>query len=83
MRFAFIYQMRDAEERVRAVAPKHASYWRELRLPRYVGGPFGDRSGGIVTFEAGSLSDAEALAADDPFVREDLLEEATVRQWVT
>ena len=83
MQFAFIYQMRDAGERVRVIAPEHASYWRGLGLARYLGGPFEDRSGGLVTFDAASLAEAEALTKNDPFVREDLLESSAVRPWLT
>jgi hypothetical protein len=37
MRFLYFYLMRDAPDRVRAAAPKHASYWRELQLRGYLG----------------------------------------------
>jgi uncharacterized protein YciI len=48
----------------------------------YLGGPFGDRSGGLITFETGSANEAERLVANDPFVREDLLEGRWVREWM-
>ena len=38
MRFLYFYLMRDAPDRVRAAAPKHAAYWRELHLNGYRGG---------------------------------------------
>ena len=55
MRILYFYLMSDALDRVRAVAPGHAAYWRDLGLGHYLGGPFADRSGGLITFEAGSL----------------------------
>ncbi len=82
MRFLYFYLMRDAPERVRAAAPKHASYWRQLHLNGYRGGPFADRSGGLITFETGSRAAAEALVADDPFLREHLLERHWVKEWL-
>ena len=82
MRFLYFYLMKDAPELVRAVAPRHAAYWRELGLPNYLGGPFTDRSGGLVTFETNSHTEAEHLVADDPFVREDLLERTWLKGWV-
>jgi uncharacterized protein YciI len=82
MRFLYFYLMRDAPDRVRAAAPKHASYWRGLQLRRYLGGPFADRSGGLITFEAESGAAAEALVADDPFLREHLLERHWVKEWL-
>lgn len=82
MRLLYFYLMRDAPERVRAVAPEHAAYWRELGLRDYLGGPFADRSGGLITFEAASADEAERLVTDDPFVQEDVLERQWVKEWL-
>jgi len=82
MRFLYFYLMRDAPDRVRAAAPKHTSYWWELQLRGYLGGPFADRSGGLITFEAESGAAAEALVANDPFLREHLLERHWVKEWL-
>jgi uncharacterized protein YciI len=38
------------------------------------GGPFADRSGGLITFEADSGAEAERLVANDPFLRGDLID---------
>jgi len=76
------YAMKPDSDRVRSVAPKHAAYWKDLRLPGYQGGPFADRSGGLITFEAGSIEQAERIVASDPFVREALIETSVVKQWV-
>jgi hypothetical protein len=46
MRVAYFYLMRDRPDQVDMAAPAHAAYWPELALPRYLGGPFRDRSGG-------------------------------------
>jgi uncharacterized protein YciI len=82
MRIAYLYLMKDDPERVRTVAPQHAAYWRDLALPGYLGGPFADRSGGLITFEAASLEAAERIIATDAFVRQQLLESSIVRQWM-
>jgi uncharacterized protein len=81
MRFSYAYFMTEDIDRVRAVAPEHARYWRELGLTDYLGGPFADRSGGLITFEAGSAKEAEQLAANDPFVREGLLTSRWLKEW--
>ena len=81
MRILYFYLMGDAPDRVRAAAPRHAAYWRDLGLDHYLGGPFADRSGGLITFEAGSLAEAGQLVADDPFAQEDLLERRWVKEW--
>jgi uncharacterized protein YciI len=83
MRFLYIYFMRDATDRVRATAPKHAAYWRELKLGGYLGGgPFADRSGGLISFEADSDAEAERVVANDPFLRGDLIERHWVKEWM-
>jgi len=54
MRFAYVYFMKPEPDRVRAIAPHHAAYWQQLALRDYRGGPFADRSGGLITCEAES-----------------------------
>jgi hypothetical protein len=39
MRFLYFYLMKDAPDRVRATAPEHAAYWRNLGLRDYLGDP--------------------------------------------
>lgn len=82
MRFLYFYLMRDTPDRVRSAVPEHAAYWREHGLGHYLGGPFADRSGGLITFDVASGAEAERLVADDPFVREDLLEGRWVKEWM-
>jgi uncharacterized protein YciI len=69
MRFAYVYFMKPEPDRVRAIAPHHAAYWQQLALRDYRGGPFADRSGGLITFDAKSLERAEELVSGDPFLR--------------
>jgi hypothetical protein len=72
MRFADFYFMTGAPERIATVATQHAlgARTRTARVPR----PFGDRSGGLITLEAASRDDAERLVAQEPFLREGLLQ---------
>ena len=82
MRIVYFYFMKDSADRARVVAPRHADYWKQLELRGYGGGPFADRSGGLITFESESIEEAERLVADDPFIREDLLDRHWVKEWV-
>jgi uncharacterized protein YciI len=82
MRILYFYFMKDAPDRVRAAAPGHAAYWRGLALREYLGGPFADRSGGLIIFNADSGEQAKRLVAGDPFIREDLLDRHWVKEWV-
>ena len=81
MKIVYVYTMRHEPDAIRAVAPAHAVYWRGRGLPGYVGGPFADRSGGLITFDAGTTEEAERLVAADPFVTAGLLENSTVKEW--
>jgi uncharacterized protein YciI len=82
MKIVHYYSMRPDPDRVRMVAPEHAAYWAGLGLPAYLGGPFADRSGGLITFEADSVHEAERLVDGNPFVREDVLESFVMKEWV-
>lgn len=82
MRFLFFYLMAADPDRVGEVAPRHAAYWKELALPGYLGGPFADRSGGLVLFEADTQARAEQLVTGDPFLREGTVGSWWLRQWL-
>ena len=81
MPFAYVYFMRDEPERVRRAVPNHVRHWRRLRLEGYSGGPFADRSGGLIVFEVASPDEAQRAVESDPFVVEDLLETYWLKEW--
>lgn len=74
--------MRNRPDSIRQVAPVHARYWAGRDLPDYAGGPFADRTGGLITFSAPSMEDAERITRDDPFVAENLLEQTWLKEWL-
>jgi hypothetical protein len=80
-RFAFVYLMQDEPARVAEIAPKHVGYWHSLSLPEYEGGPFVDRSGGLITFAAENHEAAADFAREDPFMRENLLAQCWLKEW--
>jgi hypothetical protein len=82
MRVAYFYLMTADAARVRAAARAHASYWHSLALPGYCGGPFADRSGGLIVFDTETAADAERLAAGDPFREEGLLDQHWIKEWL-
>ncbi len=81
MRVAYFYFMKQEPDRVRAVAPRHAEYWKEL-AEAYRGGPFADRSGGLIVFDSDAREHAERLVSRDPFLRERLLERYWIKEWL-
>ena len=80
-RFAYFYFMADDPSRVRALAPKHTEHWHELNFREYSGGPFADRTGGLITFIVDEPTEAEAAVAADPFVREHLVDRYWLKRW--
>ena len=79
--FVYFYLMRNIPDAIRQVAPEHVQYWHGRDLPDYIGGPFADRTGGLITFSATSLDDAQQIIRDDPFVREQLIEQRWIKEW--
>jgi hypothetical protein len=81
-RFSYGYRMAGSPERIRPLVSRHVSYWRDLALPHYMGGPFADRSGGLILFDAGSLEDAKALVSQDPFVTGEVVASRWLKEWL-
>jgi uncharacterized protein YciI len=81
-RFLYFYLMRNMPEAIRQVVPQHVQYWQSRDLPNYMGGPFVDRSGGLITFATDSQDEAQRVIADDPFVREQLIEQSWIKEWL-
>jgi hypothetical protein len=81
-RFSYGYEMAASPERIRPLVARHVSYWRDLALPHYMGGPFADRSGGLIVFETGSLEEAETLVSKDPFVTGGVIGSRRLKEWL-
>jgi uncharacterized protein YciI len=80
-RFAYLYFMKDDPDRVRVTVGRHVAHWQGLGLPGYLGGPFQDRTGGLITFEADDDQTAKQAVDADPFVTEGLLEVHWLKHW--
>ena len=80
-RFLYVYIMKERPDEVRRVVPRHVGYWHGLELPDYLGGPFGDHSGGAISFKAENRIGAERLVAGDPFVVAEVLKESWLKEW--
>jgi uncharacterized protein YciI len=79
--YVYTYFMTDDQTRIRQVAPRHTEHWQGLQLEAYSGGPFGDRSGGLIIFVADTREQADTAVAGDPFLREGLLARYWIKQW--
>ena len=56
-------------------------YWKSANLNGYMGGPFADRTGGLISFVTSSLQEAEQIIGQDPFVLENLIEQTWIKEW--
>ena len=80
--FVFFYLMKNNPEKIRNTVPEHIRYWKENKPINYSGGPFTDRSGGLILFEAEGIETATKLAMNDPFVVQDIIESKWVKEWI-
>ncbi len=80
-RFVYFYFMKRNPQEIRECVPKHVEYWKTAALPGYMGGPFGDRSGGMISFQANEKAEVEKIVDKDPFVIEELVEQKWIKEW--
>jgi uncharacterized protein YciI len=81
-RFVYFYFNTQDPHKVRQVVPAHVQYWKSAKLSGYSGGPFSDRTGGMISFLSPDKSAAEQLANQDPFVIEDCISERWLKEWL-
>jgi uncharacterized protein YciI len=81
-RFVYFYFNRDNPEKIRQAVPAHKEYWKTAGVEDYQGGPFADRTGGLISFSASSLEEATGIILQDPFIQEDLIEQKWIKGWV-
>ncbi len=82
MRIIYLYFMKKEPDKIPAVVPSHVDYWNERNLKEYQGGPFADKSGGLITFEAENIEEATRIISNDPFVSENLIQEKWIKEWI-
>ena len=80
--FAYFYFMMDQPDKVGLTVPEHIDYWNKLQLEDYLGCPFQDRTGGLISFCTRDLESAETIVENDPFIREELLERYWLKIWL-
>ena len=81
-RFVYFYFNRNAPEKIRQVVPAHIKYWKTANIQGYMGGPFADRTGGLISFVASNAEEAVEMIQQDPFIVEDLIDQKWMKEWV-
>lgn len=80
-RFVYFYFTKRKPPEMADCVPRHIDYWKKAGLPGYMGGPFTDKTGGLITFESKDMEKAEEVIEKDPFVKEELIEYKWVKEW--
>lgn len=81
-KYAFFYLMKNDPEKIRDIIPAHIKYWKDSKPINYSGGPFADRSGGLILLEAENIETATELAMNDPFVVREAIETKWIKEWI-
>ena len=55
---------------------------KNLDLVDYKGGPFIDRSGGLITFSSDDLEQANKIVSGDPFVKWHVISDKHIKVWI-
>jgi len=80
--FVYFYFNRNDPEKIRQIVPAHIKYWKTANPKDYSGGPFRDRTGGLISFAASNLEEATKIILNDPFIQEDLIEQKWIKEWI-
>ena len=81
-RFVYFYFNRNEPEKIRQVVLAHIKYWKTANIQGYMGGPFADRTGGLISFVASNAEEAVEMIQQDPFIVEDLIDQKWMKEWV-
>jgi uncharacterized protein YciI len=75
--------MEPTDERRLAVRPEHRDYVQALfdRGQVRMSGPLADQTGAVIVYVAEDLDAAQALVDADPYVREGVVREVSLREW--
>lgn len=79
---AFFYTMKNEPDLIKRLVLDHIKYWKDLDLADYKGGPFIDRSGGLITFSSDDFEFANKIINDDPFVKGQAISEKQIKIWI-
>jgi uncharacterized protein YciI len=74
--------MKREPEKIQNIVPAHVDYWKSKKLDDYQGGPFSDRSGGLITFAVENLERANEIIKNDPFILNDLIDQNWIKEWL-
>ncbi len=76
-------EMEPNDERRLAVRPEHREYAQALFEQGLIrmSGPLADETGAVIVYDAPDDAAAQVLVAQDPYVREGVVRELSLREW--
>ena len=80
--FIFFYSIKFEPNKLKTAIPAHIAYWEKLASEAFTEGPFRDRSGGLIISPAEDQRAAEDICNNDPYVKEGLVVEYQVKEWL-
>jgi uncharacterized protein YciI len=80
--FVFCYFMNFDPAELKTLIPEQIEYCQHYAPENFIGGPFKDRSGGMLSFSAPDLDAATAICENDPFVKKGLVNQYWVKEWL-
>lgn len=80
--YVYFYFTDSNNIHIKDIIRKHIEYWKDQKPENYQGGPFSDRSGGMISFTAENFETAQNLALGDPFVTEKVVKKSWLKEWV-
>ena len=83
MKFVAVIEYGDDDELVNRVRPEHRAYCARLKHGGQLAasGPFGDKPGALMIYEADSVEAAQALLNADLFHLAGVFQNWTIRPW--
>lgn len=79
--FMFSYQMHNRPEQIKSTVLGHVSYWKSQTFEYYKGGPYADRSGGMIIFTAPGIAEARSIIEKDPFMKNGIVDTHVLKEW--
>lgn len=73
----------EDRERLAQARPAHREYSRELASKGVLlaGGPYADREGAVLVYEAADAEELRGVLDADPYAEAGVIAETTVREW--
>ena len=80
--YIFMYFLVDDVEKIKSTIGPHVNYWRNQEFDDYRGGPFTDKTGGLIIYSSNSYEEANEIINNDPFIKEGTLKEYWLKEWI-